>query len=161
MRRPFNVTVALVTIVTLSLVVTVGQDRPDFSGEWVLNLGRSTLHPDFANLQEGTIRIVHRDPQFAFERTFVIAGQPRKVSYDITTDGVEKRTERPGVMTVSIMTWSANGLLLSQRISLPQAQTATNTVRYELLEGGAILRAIEDATGPKVAHHNLWLFERR
>jgi hypothetical protein len=161
MSNLLNVVVASLTIVAASTSVGIAQERPNFSGEWILNLGRSTLHPDLANLKEGIVRIVHREPQFAFESTYVIDGQPRKVSYETTTDGVEKRTERPGVVTTSTMTWMANVLLLSQRISLPQGQTATNAVRYELVENGTVLRAVEDAKGPNVEHHNVWLFDRR
>jgi hypothetical protein len=106
--------VALVAVSTMSLAVGAGQGRPDFSGEWVLNLKRSTLHPDFVNLTEGSVRIVHRDPPFSFERTFVIAGLPRRLSYEITTDGAEQRTERSNAVTVSTMTWKANVLVLSK-----------------------------------------------
>ena len=159
--RQVSAAIALVAVASLSVVVGAGQNRPDFSGDWVLNLKRSTLHPDFAKLQESTVRIVHTDPQFKFERTFVMAGQPRTVAYEVTTNGVETRSERQGMVTVSTMTWSENALLLSQRISLPQGQSATNAVRYELLEGGAVLRAAEDAAGPGGAHHNVWMFDRR
>ena len=150
-----------VAVLLLGSLVTATQNQPDFSGEWILNLERSTLHPDYTGLQSGTTRIEHNEPQFAFGRTFVIDGQPWDASYDITTDGTEKRTEEPGATIVSTMRWHGNALILSNLISLLEGGSATNTVRYELLEGGGVLRATEDFIGPPTTHHNIWVFERR
>lgn len=37
----------------------------------------------------------------------------------------------------------------------------SNVVRYELLDDGRTLRAVEDVGGAAPPHHNVWMFARR
>ena len=53
------------------------QAKPDFSGEWVLNRQASTLPPPVSNVESGVVYIEHREPEFRFRRTYVIAGTSR------------------------------------------------------------------------------------
>ena len=39
--------------------------------------------------------------------------------------------------------------------------TISNVVRYELLDEGRTLRAVEDVGGAAPSHHNVWMFARR
>jgi hypothetical protein len=47
------------------------QDKPDFSGEWILDRGASTLSPGAAGVRSGVWRIEHREPTFHHKATFV------------------------------------------------------------------------------------------
>jgi hypothetical protein len=49
--------------------------------------------------------------------------------------------------------------VLNALIATPNGEVH-NDVRYELLEGGRVLRATEDVTGP-MQHHNVWIYEKR
>jgi hypothetical protein len=139
-----------------------GQPKPNFSGDWVLDLSASRLHPDFEALEQGTVRIVHDEPSFSFHRTFSVKGQPREVSYEITTDGRQHRsTGQSGGITLTTMRWEDTALMLRQRIGDPKAGELSNEVRYELLDDGRTLRATEDFKGAGRSHHNVWIFRRR
>jgi hypothetical protein len=47
------------------------RQRPDFSGEWVLDLANSRLHEDYSVLEGGVVRIDHREPTFTFRRVLL------------------------------------------------------------------------------------------
>jgi hypothetical protein len=142
--------------------VADGQNAPNFSGEWRLDLASSQLHEDFSVLERGVAQIDHREPAFSFRRTFVIKGKPNDTSYDVSTDGREWRTERPGGgVTVATMRWDQTALVLTQRITVPGAGEWLNSVRYELAEQGRTLRATEDFNGAGRSHHNIWIFRRQ
>ena len=58
------------------------------------------------------------------------------------------------------MEWQGNSLLLTVLIDAPRGMVS-NVVRYELLDDGRSLRAVEDVGGAVPTHHNVWMFVRR
>jgi hypothetical protein len=154
-------TVLLILAVSVCLAATTrGQTRPDFSGEWALDRPASSLQGDMTAVESGTVRIQHREPSFAFTRTFVIKAQPIDTSFEIQTDGRELANVNRGLASKSRMEWQGNSLLLTVLIDGPRG-TVSNVVRYELLDGGRTLRAVEDVGGAAPTHHNVWMFARR
>ena len=79
----------IVAAVAFGLTTAHAQQRPDFSGEWVLNRATSSLHGETAAVESGVVRIQHREPAFTFQRTFVVNKQSLDASYEIRTDGRE------------------------------------------------------------------------
>ena len=137
------------------------QVRPDFSGEWVLNLQASTLPPPVSAVESGVVRIEHREPSFTFHRTYVIGGTPREARFTRATDGREVTETGPGgVPTVSALRWDGTALVLAMRIKGPGFE-ATNDVRYELVDDGRRLRAIEQGRSPQGSHDAVWIYDRR
>jgi hypothetical protein len=136
------------------------QQRPDFSGDWTLDRSASSLQGEMSAVEGGTVRIQHREPSFAFTRTFVIKAQPIDTSFEVQTDGRELANVNRGLASKSRMEWQGNSLLLTVLIDGPRG-TVTNVVRYELLDGGRTLRAVEDVGGAAPIHHNVWMFARR
>ena len=151
------------TFVLLGLLVAapVAQTKPDFSGEWVLNREASTLPPPVSNVESGVVRIEHREPEFRFHRTYVIAGKSRDADFSIRTDGAEETQAGPsGLSTRLTLRWDGSALVLAMRIAGPDF-TATNDVRYELLDGGRRLRATEVGRSAQQNHDAVWLYDRR
>ena len=146
--------------VAFGLTSAYAQQRPDFSGEWVLNRATSSLHGDTAAVESGVVRIQHRDPAFTFQRTFVVNQQSLDASYEIRTDGREIAAASRGLTSRSRLEWQGTSLLLTALINGPRGEVS-NIVRYELLDEGRILRAVEDLGGAAPAHHNVWMYERR
>ena len=140
--------------------VAIAQQRPDFSGEWTLDRSASSLQGDMAAVESGVLRISHREPSFGFARTFVIKTQPIATAFDIQTDGREVANSNRGLTSRSRLEWQGNSLLLTVLIDGPRG-TVSNVVRYELLDGGRTLRAVEDVGGAAPTHHNVWMFARR
>jgi len=152
--------------VTVVLLLVAGglaaQQKPDLSGEWVLNRQESTLPPPVASVESGVVRIEHREPAFSFHRTYVIGGAPREATFARETDGRELTEPGAvqGVTTVSTLRWDGPALLLAMRIKGPGFE-ATNDVRYELLNGGRRLRATEQGRSPQGNHDAVWIYDRR
>jgi hypothetical protein len=139
----------------------VAQAKPDFSGEWVLNRQASTLPPVVSNVESGVVRIEHREPEFRFHRTYVIAGTSRDAEYSIRTDGAEEAQTGPqGLPTTTTLRWDGSALVLAMRVAGP-GYIATNDVRYELLDGGRRLRATEVGRAPQHNHDAVWIYDRR
>jgi hypothetical protein len=147
------------------LVATVNdsaaQPKPDFSGNWVLNRQASTLPPPVSAVESGVLRIEHREPSFSFHRTYVIGGAPREASFTVSTDGREtSETGARGEMITFTLKWASDALVLAMRIQ-GSGFTATNDVRYELLNGGTRLRAAEQGRSPQGDHDAVWIYDRQ
>ncbi len=153
--------VFLLLVVSTWLPATAsGQQRPDFSGDWTLERSVSTLQGEMSSIESGTLRIQHRDPSFGFTRTFVIKTKPIDTSFAIQTDGREVVNSNRGLTSRARMEWQGSSLLLTVLIDGPRG-TISNVVRYELLDEGRTLRAVEDVGGAAPRHHNVWMFARR
>ena len=79
---------------------------------------------------------------------------------DIQTHGQEMAQNSRGLSSRSRMEWQGNSLLLTVLIDAPRG-LVSNVVRYELLDDGRTLRAVEDVGGAAPPHHNVWMFARR
>jgi hypothetical protein len=131
--------------------------RPNFSGEWVLDLGRSRLDKPFQAITSGVVTIEHREPAFSFSRTFIEKGSNSTVSYTLNTDGREVAGTDNGMPIRQTLTWSGQTLVFLTVYQAPLGE-ARNTVRYSLLDGGKTLRAEESFRGPRVSYDNIWMF---
>jgi hypothetical protein len=158
-----DATRALATLViaaaTAGVTDSAAQGKPDFSGTWVLNRQASSLPAPVSAVESGVLRIEHREPSFNFHRTYVIGGAPREASFTVLTDGrPTSDTGAKGVTTISTLRWESDALVLAMRIEGP-GFTATNDVRYELLNGGKRLRATEQGRSPQGDHDAIWIFD--
>jgi len=134
--------------------------HPDFSGEWVLDLGRSHLDNHFQTISSGEVSIEHREPAFSFLRTFVDKTGSSTVSFMLYTDGKEVAGTEDGMPTRQILTWSGETLVFLTIYQSPRGE-ARNTVRYSLADDGKTLRAEESFHGPRLTYENVWVFTKR
>jgi hypothetical protein len=150
----------LAVLVVVSGVAVIGQQRPDFSGDWKLNRQASVLQAESAVVESGAVRIVHREPAFQFSRSFTVNGRAMTTDYEIATDGRETRRSQGPASSRSRLEWQGSSLLLTALIDTPRGEVS-NIARYELLDGGRTLRVIEDLGGAAPVHHNIWIFDRQ
>lgn len=116
--------------------------KPDFTGEWTLNLEASALSPVVAPaVQSGFVRIEHREPTVAVHLNITMDGK----SFDV-------RFER-------ISVWEGDALIFTDKSQTPNGEM-TITFRYELQEGGRRLRAAEQLRGAGREQDNVWVFDR-
>jgi hypothetical protein len=136
------------------------QQKPDFSGEWTLNLQASTLSPIVAPVaQSGVLRIEHHEPTFTAHQTIVLDGKPFASNFELLSDGREVVTDAGGRRIVSTLRWDGNALVAAWRIQGPNSEM-TISFRYELQDGGRRLRAAEQLRGGSRDQDNVWVFER-
>src|SRR5262245_21491227 len=138
----------------------VAQQKPDFSGEFVLNRQASTLSPSAVPVQSGVVRIEHRDPSFRYRVLFVTANGPLQYEYDLQSDGREVGFIQNGVTMVSNLRWEGETLVVRSRVQRPDGE-ARISFRYELIEDGRRLRAVEQIRGAVQEQDNVWIFDRR
>jgi hypothetical protein len=114
---------------------------PNFSGEWILNVGDSALSSVVApKVESGFVRIDHREPTVSVHLCIVMEGKPH-----------EARFERPSE-------WDGDALLFADTFPTPQGEL-TITFRYALEEAGRRLRATEWLRGAR-EQDNVWVFDR-
>src|SRR5262245_50794164 len=153
----------IVSLMLLAQSTTLrAPEKPDFSGEWTLNRQASSLSPAAASMQSGTVRIEHREPMFRYAATMIASGTPIEYAYELSTDGKEVAATQQGRRSVSSLRWDGNALVFDSKIESPDpGRTITINFRYELLEAGGRLRAVEQLRGGGRDQDNVWIFERR
>ena len=124
----------------------IAQQKPDFSGDWMLNRQASTLSPAAAAFQSGVMRIHHREPIFRCEAAYVANGKPVDYTFELRSDG-------PGLC------WDGDALVSTFETQEPGG-AVTICFRYELQEGGRRLRAVEQLRGGGRDQDNVWIFDR-
>jgi hypothetical protein len=147
--------------ILLGLAGLVGaQQKPDFSGTWILNRQDRTLSPGAAAVQNGVVQIEHRDPTFRYRASFGTSSGPLQYDFNLESDGRDVGAIQNGVTTLSNLRWEGEALVARSRIQRPDGETRISN-RYELIEGGLRLRAIEQVRGAGQEQDNVWIFDRR
>ncbi len=153
-------TFVAVFFVLAGVTSAAAQQKPDFSGEWTLNLQASTLSPIVAPAaQSGVLKIEHHEPSFKARQTIVLDGKPFESNFELQSDGREVVTDAGGRRIVSALRWDGDALVAAWRIQSPNTEM-TISFRYELQDGGRRLRAAEQLRGGGRDQDNLWVFER-
>jgi hypothetical protein len=140
--------------------LAIAQQKPDFSGEWTLNRQASKLSPGAAAVQSGVVRIEHRDPTFRYKASFVSANGPLQYEYELKSDGRDAGFIQNGVTTLSNLRWEGEALVNRSRIQRTDGEMRI-TFRYELIDDGRRLRAVEQIRGAVQEQDNVWIFDRR
>jgi len=132
--------------------IAYGQELPNYSGKWNLNLEDSQLEAAWTEgITAGTFQIEHKDPHFALWRVFTIKGRNKKQDYQILTHGEEQKGK---FRTTWSMVWQEDRLYLTVT-----RKGMVNTVEYYLTEQGQLV-ADERQTSANVNYHNHWVFDR-
>jgi hypothetical protein len=117
--------------------------KSDFSGEYVLDRRASTLSSGAAAVQRAAVRIEHREPVLRYWAKFVDDGKTVAYSFERLTDGREVAV---GENEVSRLYWEGDALVSEDRTGTPDP-VLTISWRYELIDSGRRLRAIEQVRG--------------
>src|SRR5215471_641491 len=133
----------------------VMQQKPDFSGEWILNRQASTLSPGADAVRTGIVRIEHRDPKFRYQAEFVSDTGTVKPEFELMTDEWKADRAQEEMTTGSSLRWEGDALLFTYAGSELKI-----SFRYELIDAGRRLRAVEQLRGSGRSHDNVWIFDR-
>jgi len=153
-------TVIAAVVALAGAMPVIAQQKPDFSGEWLLNRQASVLIPIVAPVaQTGTLRIEHKEPNFKCHMTIVLDGKPVETKYELRSDGREIVGTERGRRIVSSLRWNGDALVGTWRVEIPNSEM-TISFRYELEDGGRRLRASEQLRGGGRDQDNIWIFER-
>jgi hypothetical protein len=151
----------IATVILLGVAVSgLAEERPDFSGEWILNRQASTLSPGADAVQSAVWRIEHQEPTFRHKASFVTESNPIQWEYELLSDGREVVATQQGATTVSSLRWEGNALVVMWQTRHSDGEMKIS-FRYELVDGGRRLRAMEQVRGTDHDQDNVWIFERR
>jgi len=151
----------IVSALLLALAASgFAQGKPDFSGEWTLNRQASTLSPAAAGIQSGDVRIEHRDPTFRYKAALKSETGTVEYEFEFQSDGREVTGTQQGMATVVSLRWEGEALILDSRIQRPNGEMKI-VFRYELIDSGRRIRAVEQIRGAGRDQDNVWIFERR
>jgi hypothetical protein len=131
--------------------------KPDFSGEYVLDLQASTLSPAAAAIESAVMRIEHREPVFRCSATWVADGKTLlEYSFELSADGPETLGENDR----SRLYWVGDALVFEHSTGTPDP-VFTMSWRHELIDGSRRLRATEQIRGSGRDQDNIWEFGRQ
>ena len=134
--------------------------KPDFSGEYVLDRAACILSQGADAMRSAVVRIEHNDPAFRYKGTFASEDAAREIAFEMLSDGRDVTGVDEGAPSVSSLTWDGDALVVAWRTTFPNGDMAI-TFRYELVDGGRRLRAVERLRAPGHEQDNVWMFERR
>jgi hypothetical protein len=137
------------------------EQKPDFSGEYVLNRQASTLSPGADAVRSALLRIEHREPSVRVEAAFHFDDQTFEYTIELSSEGQEA-LDHPEHPTSSSLRWEGNALLFLfiERDAGSDAEVKMSW-RYELEDEGRCLNATEQIRGGGRDQDNVWVFERR
>jgi hypothetical protein len=131
--------------------------RPDFSGTWLLDKGKSRLQvptPD-----SSVVYIDHAYSRFWLTRALVVDGEADMLKIRAFTDGDESVENWQDGTVVHRGRWEGNRLVLESRDRRGRKHSLT-VVRYSLSPDGKTLTAEERFAGPDRKYENTWVFQR-
>jgi hypothetical protein len=134
------------------------EEKPDFSGEYVLNPQASALAGGAATVRSAVLRFEHREPIVRCKGAFNFGETSFNYTLELVSDGREvvDGNEPP---TTSSLRWDSDALVLVHRTDAADAPV-TMSWRYELVDGGSRLTATERIRGGGRDQDNVWVFER-
>lgn len=135
------------------------EQKPDFSGEYVLNSQASALGGGAASVRSAVLRFEHREPTVGIQGAFAFDGSSFNYTLELVSDGREVVAGKEPPTTLSLR-WDGDALVFIDRTDSPEAPV-TMSWRYELDDSRRRLTATERIRGGGRDQDNVWVFERR
>jgi hypothetical protein len=131
--------------------------KPDFSGEWVLDRQASDLTGGASAMESGVLRIDHRDPKCGFQIKMSAAGESVERAWESSLSD-----QIPVVDSAfySRLFWEGDALVFECG-SKGADEMWSMLWRYQLLDSGQRLRAVEQMRGRGGDFDNTWIFDKR
>src|SRR5689334_3836783 len=131
-----------------------GKPKPNFSGEYALDLAASKLEGGAATARDAVLRIDHHEPMIRIDAKFVFFDKTFAWSMHRQCDGREL-TDPSDPRAMSSLSWDDDALVFIYRAD------ATARWRYEIQDSGRQLKASEQIRGGGRDQDNVWIFNRR
>jgi hypothetical protein len=144
MRSPCRLLWMVLIAAAIGLVQA--QAKPNFSGTWKMNVGKSEFGPMPA-LDSRTDQITHEDPDL--KDTTTQSGQMGEVTAELkySTDGKETTNKIRGNEIKSTAKWDGDELVISGKGSFNGADVTLND-RWSISTDGKIITIVRHASTP-------------
>jgi hypothetical protein len=136
------------TILLLAAVFAAAQDKPNFSGKWVLDLSKSNFEPLPA--PDSQVRVIdHKEPKLKITDTTKDQRGERTRDREITTDGKENKTTVGGIEYVSKSHWDGNQLITVGTLKLQDGTNIDIKETVELSDDGKVMTLKREPKSPQ------------
>jgi hypothetical protein len=126
--------------------------KPNYTGTWVLNSGKSKLDSRPEGLTSSVFIIKQQGDKFKLTRYHIFEEKKKKISFKMTADG---KTRRVKLFFKGKLEWKEN--TLQARL---WRKNFLNIVNYRFGNSQNEFIADELFTGNPKNHHNVWVFDR-
>lgn len=134
------------------------QDRPNFSGTWVMNAAKSHLE---VPVPDSTIFVIEdNEPVVRIFRTHVAGGKRDTATVVLRTDSSQTDWVL-GTTKLTSRSWWEGGELVFWIGYADPGRVGGQVVRYSISPDRQTFTAIERVDTPSVKHLNRWVFDRR
>jgi len=127
------VTVAFVGLLLCCLTL-VAADKPDFSGNWKLNVDKSDFGP-MPKPEKADYTIVHKDPEMNVKSVAVGSMGEMTNEVKILTDGTEFTNTVRGQEVKGTAKWDGKSLVVTQKLEI-QGTAITFVQKWTLSDDG-------------------------
>jgi len=136
------------TILLLAAAFAAAQDKPNFSGKWVLDLSKSSFEPLPA--PESLVRVIdHKEPKLKISETTKDQRGERTRDRDITTDGKDNKTTVGANEYVSKSRWDGNRLITEGTLKLQDGTNVDIKETVELSDDGNVMTLKRELKSPQ------------
>ena len=129
--------------------------NPDLTGDWVLNRDVCELSAGASAVKAASLHIEHRDPAIRCAARFEFTDGK---AFEFTTERIATETKSAPAADGSAQ-WDGDGLVFTDYMG-EEPNPVTMTWRYEVVDGGRRLRAVERMRGGGRDQDNVWAFDR-
>ena len=150
-------------LVAALTTTAVAADKPNFSGNWTLNLEKSNFGP-LPMPTSSTLTITHAEPSVTMVADVKGGfGGDEHSEHIYVTDGTPLSFESQGAAIKSALSWDGNALVFHNDIVTPEGFTLSSKATTTLVEGGKTIRQVihVDAPEPVGAIDMLYVFDRK
>jgi hypothetical protein len=138
------------SLIAVAFVGALGAaaDKPNFSGEWALDLTKSNLGP-MGGPASMTQKVEHNDPEMTITRTTTGGPQgDQTVTIKYSTDGKETTNELMGIPVKTVASWEGNALVVKMSADA-NGQPIQITDRVTLSDDGKVMTDNEHLALPQ------------
>ncbi len=155
-------TIGLFTVSCLAICAAWAEpaSRPDFKGDWKLNVAKSDLGPMPVPTSH-SMKVIHQGPGLQVA-TSIVGGPQGDAHYDskYTTDGKESVNPIGPGTAKSKVTWDAGTLRINSDLDLEGAAIAVNGI-WALSEDGNVLTQTAHVTSAEGEFDLKYVFEKQ
>jgi hypothetical protein len=136
-----------ITLTALAALCLAGAsqaaDKPDFSGEWKLNVGKSDFGGRKPTPTVAILKIEHKDPVLKITRTIVTDNGQLTTEAIYSTDGTETTNKLPGGGEMkNTAKWVDSALLIETPVRLSGKEAFSIKWKWILSEDGRTLATV-------------------
>jgi len=125
----------LPSFLTLLLAAWAQTSHPNFTGQWEMNVAKSSFG-QFAAPQKVTLAITHHEPALNVRTTMVVPQGPLQSDANYTTGGALDVNSDQGTTTRTHSRWEKDQLVIEGHVFIEKRQAINMRERWSLADRG-------------------------